>query len=128
LMRASATMGCFQIQSPGQRELLGKFQPERFEDLLVDISLFRTGPVKSDMVRPFLERRMGLEPVTYPHPSMRPILAETRGVVVYHEQVMRVIATLTGCDLGEADRIRRLLDDDVATAEIGAWLIAQALE
>ncbi|MCW3035098.1 MAG: polymerase alpha subunit, partial [Actinobacteria bacterium] len=128
LIRDSATMGCFQIESPGQRELLGKFQPDRFEDLIIDISLFRPGPVKSDMVRPFLERRMGLEPTVYPHPSMRPILAETNGVVVYHEQVMRVISTLTGCDLAEADRIRRLLDDSVATDEIGAWLVAQALE
>ena len=128
LIRESATMGCFQIESPGQRELLGKFQPDRFEDLIIDISLFRPGPVKSDMVRPFLERRMGLEPVAYPHPSLRPILAETNGVVVYHEQVMRVIATLTGCDLGNADRIRRLLDDPVATEEIGRLLIGQALE
>jgi len=128
LIRDSATMGCFQIESPGQRELLGKFQPDRFEDLIIDISLFRPGPVKSDMVRPFLERRMGLEPTTYPHPSLRGILAETNGVVVYHEQVMRVISTLTGCDLGEADRIRRLLDDSVATDKIGAWLVAQALE
>jgi error-prone DNA polymerase len=128
LIADSATIGCFQIESPGQRELLGKFQPDRFEDLIIDISLFRPGPVKSDMVRPFLERRMGLEPTTYPHPSMRPILAETNGVVVYHEQVMRVISTLTGCDLAEADRIRRLLDDAVATEETGAWLIAQALD
>jgi error-prone DNA polymerase len=126
LIRDSATLGCFQIESPGQRELLGKFQPERFEDLIVDISLFRPGPVKSDMVRPFLERRMGLEPVAYLHPSIRPILAETHGVIVYHEQVMQVIAALTGCDLGEADRIRRLLDDNDATQEIGRALLEQA--
>ena len=128
LIRDSATMGCFQIESPGQRELLGKFQPDRFEDLIIDISLFRPGPVKSDMVRPFLERRMGLEPTVYPHPSMRAVLAETNGVIVYHEQVMRVIATLTGCDLGEADRIRRLLDNAEAAEDIGTRLIAQAIE
>ena len=126
LIRDSATMGCFQIESPGQRELLGKFQPDRFEDLIVDISLFRPGPVKSDMVRPFLERRMGLEPTVYPHPSMRAILAETKGVIVYHEQVMRTIAAMSGCDLGEADRIRRLLDDPGAIAEVGPGLLAAA--
>jgi error-prone DNA polymerase len=126
LIRDSATMGCFQIESPGQRELLGKFQPDRFEDLIVDISLFRPGPVKSDMVRPFLERRMGLQPTAYAHPSMRAILAETNGVIVYHEQVMRTIAALSGCDLGEADRIRRLLDDPAALAEVGPRLLAAA--
>jgi error-prone DNA polymerase len=126
LIRDSATMGCFQIESPGQRELLGKFQPDRFEDLIVDISLFRPGPVKSDMVRPFLERRMGLQPTTYAHPSMRAILAETNGVIVYHEQVMRTIAALAGCDLGEADRIRRLLDRPEAIAEVGPMLLESA--
>ncbi|HWD08518.1 MAG TPA: DNA polymerase III subunit alpha, partial [Actinomycetota bacterium] len=126
LIRDSATMGCFQIESPGQRELLGKFQPDRFEDLIIDISLFRPGPVKSDMVRPFLERRMGLAPTAYAHPSMRAILAETKGVIVYHEQVMRTIAALSGCDLSEADRIRRLLDDPLALAEVGPQLLAAA--
>lgn len=111
LIRDSKTLGCFQIESPGQRELLGKFQPVAFEDLIIDISLFRPGPVKSDMVNPYLMRRHGFEPVAYPHPSLAPILAETKGVIVYHEQVMRVIAALTGCDLGEADKIRRRLDN-----------------
>ncbi|MGH2704585.1 MAG: DNA polymerase III subunit alpha [Actinomycetota bacterium] len=111
LIRDSRTIGCFQIESPGQRELLGKFQPDRFEDLIIDISLFRPGPVKSDMVRPFLERRHRFQPVTYPHPSLAPILRETNGVIVYHEQVMRVIAALTGCGLSEADKIRRRLDN-----------------
>ena len=111
VIRDSRTLGCFQIESPGQRELLGKFQPDRFEDLLIDISLFRPGPVKSDMVRPFLERRHGFEPVAYPDRSLVPILKETNGVIVYHEQVMRVIVALTGVDLGEADKVRRQLDN-----------------
>jgi error-prone DNA polymerase len=115
LIGDSRTIGCFQIESPGQRELLGKFQPDRFDDLIIDISLFRPGPVKSDMVRPFLERRHRFAPVVYAHPSLAPILRETNGVIVYHEQVMRVIAALAGCDLAEADRIRRLLDEGVAT-------------
>ncbi|MFN2610728.1 MAG: DNA polymerase III subunit alpha [Actinomycetota bacterium] len=110
LIRESRTLGCFQIESPGQRELLGKFQPEAFEDLITDISLFRPGPMKADMIRPFLERRHNWEPTNYPHPSLKPILQETGGVIVYHEQVMRVIAELTGCSLGEADKIRRSLD------------------
>jgi error-prone DNA polymerase len=112
LIRASDTLGCFQIESPGQRELLQKLQPDRFEDLIVDISLFRPGPVKSDMVTPFLQRRHGWERPRYAHPLLKPVLQETYGVIVYHEQVMGVLA-MSGCDLAEADRIRRHLDDDV---------------
>ncbi|MEX2274579.1 MAG: DNA polymerase III subunit alpha [Actinomycetota bacterium] len=112
LIRASDTIGCFQIESPGQRELLQKLQPTRFEDLIVDISLFRPGPVKSDMIRPFLRRRLGDELPRYAHPSLEPALRETWGVIVYHEQVMRTIAALAGYELAEADRIRRQLGDD----------------
>ncbi|HWC14641.1 MAG TPA: DNA polymerase III subunit alpha [Actinomycetota bacterium] len=110
LIRTSKTLGCFQIESPGQRELLARFQPTRFEDLLIDISLFRPGPVKSDMVSPFLDRRHGFAEVRYPHPNLEPILRETYGVVVYHEQVIRVIAAVTGCSLDDADYVRRHLD------------------
>lgn len=112
LIRASDTIGCFQIESPGQRELLQKFQPTRWEDLIIDISLFRPGPVKSDMVTPFLRRRLEMEAPTYTHPSLRPALQETHGVIVYHEQVMRVIAAIGGYPLPEADAIRRALGGD----------------
>jgi error-prone DNA polymerase len=111
LIRASDTLGCFQIESPGQRELLQKLQPTRWEDLIVDISLFRPGPVKSDMIRPFLRRRDGMERPTYVHHELRPGLQETHGVIVYHEQVMRTLAALAGYDLTYADHIRRHLDD-----------------
>jgi error-prone DNA polymerase len=112
LIRASDTLGCFQIESPGQRELLQKLQPTRWEDLIVDISLFRPGPVKSDMIRPYLNRRHGMERPVYAHPALRPALRETYGVIVYHEQVMRTLAALAGYDLSTADHIRRHLDDD----------------
>ncbi|MGZ8627026.1 MAG: DNA polymerase III subunit alpha, partial [Actinomycetota bacterium] len=112
LIRASDTLGCFQIESPGQRELLQKLQPTRWEDLIVDISLFRPGPVKSDMINPYLRRRAGMERPTYAHPSLRPALRETFGVIVYHEQVMRTLAAIAGYTLTEADSIRRHLDRD----------------
>src|SRR2546430_5368082 len=82
LIRSSDTLGCFQIESPGQRELLQKLQPDRWEDLIVEISLFRPGPVKSDMVTPYIKRRHRFEPVTYAHPDLRPVLQETFGVIV----------------------------------------------
>ncbi len=125
LIRESRTIGCFQIESPGQRELLQKFQPTRFEDLIVDISLFRPGPVKSDMVTPFLNRRHRWERPRYAHPMLRPILRETHGVIVYHEQVMRVLAA-SGCSLAEADRIRRHLDDEVETSDLRRGFLFRA--
>jgi error-prone DNA polymerase len=112
MIRASDTLGCFQIESPGQRELLQKLQPERWEDLIVDISLFRPGPVKSDMVSPYLRRRSGFEPTRYLHEDLRPALRETFGVIVYHEQVMRTLSSLAGWDLTYADHVRRHLDDE----------------
>jgi error-prone DNA polymerase len=112
LIRASDTLGCFQIESPGQRELLQKLQPTRWADLIVDISLFRPGPVKSDMIRPFLKRRAGLERPVYAHPDLKAALGETHGVIVYHEQVMRTLAAIAGYDLTYADHIRRHLDRD----------------
>ena len=112
LIRASDTLGCFQIESPGQRELLQRLLPIRFEDLIVDISLFRPGPVKSDMIRPYIHRRNGFEEPTYAHPDLRPALQETHGVIVYHEQVIRTLAAIAGYDLTTADHVRRHLDDD----------------
>jgi len=112
LIRASDTLGCFQIESPGQRELLQKLQPTRWEDLIVDISLFRPGPVKSDMINPYLRRRHGMEAPTYAHPALRSALRETFGVIVYHEQVMRTVSSIGGYSLTEADFIRRHLDRD----------------
>jgi error-prone DNA polymerase len=127
LIRASDTLGCFQIESPGQRELLQRLQPERFEDLIVDISLFRPGPVKSDMIRPYIQRRSGLERPTYAHPDLRPALQETFGVIVYHEQVIRTLAALAGYDLTYADHIRRHLDDETMLPSLRENFLAEAI-
>jgi error-prone DNA polymerase len=126
LIRSSDTLGCFQIESPGQRELLQKLQPTRWEDLIVDISLFRPGPVKSDMIRPYLNRRHGMERPAYAHESLKPALRETYGVIVYHEQVMRTLAALAGYDLTTADRIRRHLDDGTELPTLQADFLARA--
>jgi error-prone DNA polymerase len=126
LIRESRTIGCFQIESPGQRELLQKFQPDRFEDLIVDISLFRPGPVKSDMVTPFINRRHGWQRPRYAHPKLKPILQETYGVIVYHEQIMRILE-FAGYDLAEADRIRRHLDDGAEVRELEDGFVEQAV-
>ncbi len=127
LIRSTRTLGCFQIESPGQRELLGKFAPETFGDLIVDISLFRPGPVKSDMVTPFLRARQGWEAPEYPHPDLRPALAETYGVVVFHEQVLRILAAMTGCSLAEADEHRRTLGSPDGQLLVREWFYPAAL-
>ena len=111
LIQSTKTLGCFQIESPGQRELVGKFAPETFEDIIIDISLFRPGPVKSDMVTRSCGRgRAGPTPSTS-IPTWSRCCGQTWGVVVFHEQVIEMIAVLTGCTLAEADEARRALGD-----------------
>ncbi|MBW1602217.1 DNA polymerase III subunit alpha [Streptomyces sp. JJ66] len=121
LIRSAETLGCFQIESPGQRDLIGRLQPSTFHDLVVDISLFRPGPVAADMVRPFIEARHGRAPVRYPHADLEPALRETRGVVVFHEQIIHVVAVMTGCDRSFADETRRALADPGLQPSIKAW-------
>jgi error-prone DNA polymerase len=127
LIQSTKTLGCFQIESPGQRELVGKFAPETFEDIIIDISLFRPGPVKSDMVVPFLRARQGWSSPTYLHPDLEPILGPTCGVVVFHEQVVEMIAQVAGCDLARADEARRTLGDPEGQHDIKVWFFPRAL-
>ncbi|MDQ3096377.1 MAG: DNA polymerase III subunit alpha, partial [Actinomycetota bacterium] len=127
LIQSTKTLGCFQIESPGQRELVGKFAPETFDDIIIDISLFRPGPVKSDMVVPFLRARQGWSSAEYLHPDLEPVLAQTCGVVVFHEQVIEMIAVLTGCTLAEADEARRALGDHEGKQDVKTWFFPRVL-
>jgi len=126
LIQSTRTLGMFQIESPGQRELVGKFGPETFGDLITDISLFRPGPVKSDMVTPFLRARQGWSEPHYLHEDLRPALEETCGVVVFHEQVLQIISVFTGCTLAEADEMRRALGTTEGQPEVEVWLRPRA--
>lgn len=126
LIRSAETLGCFQIESPGQRDLVGRLQPATFHDLVVDISLFRPGPVAADMVRPFIEARHGRAPVRYPHPDLEGPLRETYGVVVFHEQIIEMVDIMTGCGRDEADRVRRGLSDPGVQGRIKVWFAQQA--
>ncbi|MBM7442122.1 DNA polymerase III subunit alpha [Streptomyces sp. HB132] len=126
LIKSAETLGCFQIESPGQRDLVGRLQPATFHDLVVDISLFRPGPVAADMVRPFIEARHGRAPVRYPHPDLEGALRDTYGVVVFHEQIIEMVNIMTGCGRGEADRVRRGLSDPESQARIRVWFAEQA--
>ncbi|MER5934576.1 DNA polymerase III subunit alpha [Streptomyces sp. NPDC002054] len=128
LIRSAETLGCFQIESPGQRDLVGRLQPSTFHDLVVDISLFRPGPVAADMVRPFIEARHGRAPVRYPHKDLADALRETYGVVVFHEQIIEIVHVMTRCGRDEADRVRRGLSDPESQGRIKAWFELKARE
>ncbi|MBZ6110403.1 MULTISPECIES: DNA polymerase III subunit alpha [Streptomyces] len=126
MIRSAETLGCFQIESPGQRDLVGRLQPSTFHDLVVDISLFRPGPVAADMVRPFIEARHGRAPVRHPHEDLAEPLESTYGVVVFHEQIIDIVAIMTGCGRGEADRVRRGLSDPESQGRIKVWFAQHA--
>ncbi|WP_394163423.1 DNA polymerase III subunit alpha [Galactobacter valiniphilus] len=128
MIRTTNTLGVFQIESPGQRELIGKLAPTEFNDLIIDISLFRPGPMQSDMVRPFLEQRHGFAEEAYPHPDLAPILAETHGVVVFHEQVLRMLDVMTGCGLAQADVLRRRLGNPAKEPAVERFFRAETLK
>src|SRR3954452_8011685 len=108
--------------------LLSFTGPEPFEALITDISLFRPGPVKSDMVRPFLEARNGWKEALYVHDDLREALEQTYGVVVFHEQVLMIVATMTGCTLAEADEVRRALGNDEGQEEVRVWFRPTAMQ
>ena len=127
LIASTRTLGVFQIESPGQRELIGKFAPNTFTDLIIDISLFRPGPVKSDMIRPFLSARHGLSNVKSIHPDLDPIMQETEGVVVFHEQVIRLISIMTDISLAQADEKRRALGTLDGQQEVCDWFYPASL-
>ena len=126
LIQSTKTLGLFQIESPGQRELVGKFAPQSFTDLIIDISLFRPGPVKSDMITPFLNARQGWKAREIFHPDLLEILDDTEGVVVFHEQVIEIIATLGGVTLAQADEKRRALGDKEGQQEVCDWFFPAA--
>ena len=127
LIASTRTLGVFQIESPGQRELIGKFAPSTFTDLIIDISLFRPGPVKSDMIRPFLSARHGLSNVKSIHPDLDAIMQETEGVVVFHEQVIRLISVMTDISLAQADEKRRALGTLDGQQEVCDWFYPASL-
>ncbi len=121
LMAAADTMGCFQVESRAQMAMLPRTRPRNLADLAVEVALVRPGPIQGGMVHPYLKRRAGQEPVTYLHPALRPILAETLGVIVFQEQVLRVAMVLGGFTAPEADRFRRLLGRSPGPEALEPW-------
>ncbi|MBN2490355.1 MAG: DNA polymerase III subunit alpha [Planctomycetes bacterium] len=109
LLAAGQAGGIFQVESEGMRQILVKLAPDRFEDLIAILALYRPGPLQSGMVDTFINRKHGREPVDYLHPALAPILAETHGVILYQEQVMRIANVLAGFDMADADALRKAM-------------------
>jgi len=109
LLQKADTVGVFQLESAGMRDLLRKIAPDRFEDIAAINALFRPGPLKSGMVQDFIERKHGRRAIESLHPVLGPLLDETYGVILYQEQVMRIASDLAGFSLGEADLLRKAM-------------------
>lgn len=114
MLQQGETTAVFQLESVGMRKLIGQMQPDRFDDLIALVALYRPGPIKSGMVEHFVQRKHGKEEVSYPSPDfqdldLKPILDSTYGVIVYQEQVMQIAQVLAGYSLGGADILRRAM-------------------
>ncbi|MCG8462534.1 MAG: error-prone DNA polymerase, partial [Holophagales bacterium] len=109
LLRRADTVGVFQVESRAQMASLPRNRPERFYDLVIQVAIIRPGPIVGGMVHPFFERRQGRQEVTYPHPSLEPILKRTLGVPLFQEQLLRIAMVAAGFSGGEAEELRRAM-------------------
>ena len=107
MIQRGETTGVFQIESRAQMAMLPRLRPACFYDLVIEVAIVRPGPIQGDMVHPYLRRRQGLEPVTYPSPEVEAVLGRTLGVPIFQEQVIKVAMVAAGFDAGEADQVRR---------------------
>ncbi len=109
MIQHADTMGVFQIESRAQMAMLPRLRPEGFFDLVIEVAIVRPGPIQGGMVHPYLRRRQGLEPVTYPSAAVRAVLERTLGVPIFQEQVMSLAVVAAGFTPGESDRLRRAM-------------------
>jgi error-prone DNA polymerase len=109
MLQDADTIGIFQVESRAQMATLPRLRPTCFYDLVVEVAIIRPGPIVGQMVHPYLKRRKGLEPVTYLHPTLEPILARTLGVPLFQEQLLRIAMVAAGFTGGEAEELRRAM-------------------
>ena len=107
MIQHADTVGVFQIESRAQMAMLPRLKPANFYDLVIEVAIVRPGPIHGDMVHPYLRRRQGLEPVTYPSEAVRDVLRRTLGVPIFQEQVIKLAMVAAGFTPGEADHLRR---------------------
>ena len=109
LLRRSETTGVFQLESRGMKDLIRRLLPDSINDIIALVALFRPGPLQSGAVDDYINRKHGVDPVTFPHPTLNEVLEGTYGVVLYQEQVMQIAQVLAGFSLGQADLLRRAM-------------------
>jgi error-prone DNA polymerase len=107
MIQRADTLGVFQIESRAQMAMLPRLRPATFYDLVIEVAIVRPGPIQGKMVHPYLRRRQGLEPVSYPSEALREVFGRTLGVPIFQEQVMQLAIVAAGFTPGEADRLRR---------------------
>ncbi|MGE5371397.1 MAG: DNA polymerase III subunit alpha [Solirubrobacterales bacterium] len=131
MLNSGRTIGVFQLESPAQRALQGRLEASELEDIIASVAIIRPGPIKGNMVEPYIRRRHGLEPVSYPHPLLEPILGKTYGVILFQEQVIEIATAVARFTPGEADALRRVMTharSHKAMEEIGRQFVAKAAE
>ncbi|HET8568074.1 MAG TPA: error-prone DNA polymerase, partial [Candidatus Limnocylindria bacterium] len=112
------TIGLFQVESRAQAQALPRVRPRSFADIVVEVAIIRPGPLQGNMVNPYIRRRQGREAVTYPHPSLEPILKETLGVILFQEQILRVAMAVAGFTPSAADKLRRAMSRARSAADM----------
>lgn len=105
MLRKAESIGVFQLESPGMQQLLRKIKPERLEDIIPLIALYRPGPLGAGVHNDFVDRKHGKQAIDYPDPSLEPILKDTYGIMIYQEQVMRIANVMAGYSLGQAEKL-----------------------
>jgi error-prone DNA polymerase len=118
MLQAADTVGVFQVESRAQMQTLPKSKPSSLDDLVVEVAIIRPGPIQGNAVHPYLRRKQGLEPVTYLHPSLEPVLRDSMGVILYQEQVMRIAIEVAGFSPAESDGFRRAMGTWRSTREM----------
>ncbi|MFE0753104.1 error-prone DNA polymerase [Inquilinus sp. NPDC058860] len=109
MLSRADSIGVFQVESRAQQSMLPRLKPKTFYDLVIEVAIVRPGPIQGDMVHPYLRRRDGIEPVTYPKPEIRGVLEKTLGVPLFQEQGMKLASVAAGFTPGESDRLRRAM-------------------
>jgi DNA polymerase-3 subunit alpha len=109
MLRRGDTIGVFQMESPGVKNLIKLLEPDRFEDLMACVALYRPGLLSMGQHTEYAERKHGRKKVTYPHPDLEPVLKDTYGIIVYQEQVMQTAVAIAGFSMGEADTLRKVM-------------------
>ncbi len=121
MLQRADSVGVFQVESRAQMSMLPRLKPKEFYDLVIEVAIVRPGPIQGDMVHPYLRRRQGIEPVSYPSPELEAVLGKTLGVPLFQEQAMKIAIVAGGFTPGEADKLRRAMATFKRSGTIGMF-------